>query len=152
MNLAGSTAKVEHCIIEGNTSYWTDTNACPNAVRYKVWGSETSPSYTAAAINTADAERATVTRSLQITNCVADAVRVNEFCLQEPLSVTLPKYLSGSDPTPGPASRARNAIAPSAAGSMPETDVLRRPRLFGSRYDLGAIESQRTSSLIILLH
>ena len=151
VNLAGDTAKVEHCIIEGNTSYWTDTNACPNAVRYKVWGSETSPSYTAANINTHDAGRATVARSHQITNCVADAVLINDWCLQEPLSVTLPKYLSDGNPTPGPASRARNAVTLSAARAMPETDVLRQPRLFGSRYDLGAVECQRNSSFVFFL-
>ena len=152
VNLAGDTAKVEHCIIEGNTSYWTDTNACPNAVRFKVWGSQTSPSYTAAKIYTNDAGRATLTRSHQITNCVADAVLINDWCLQEPLSVTLPNYLAKGELSPGPSSKARNAVQPAAAGALPETDVFGHPRLFGSRYDLGAVESQRTSSLIIFVH
>ena len=151
VNLAGDTAKVEHCIIEGNTSSWTDTNACPNAVRFKVWGSVTSPAYTAAKVYTNDMGRATVARSHQITNCVADAVLVNDWCLQEPLSVTLPKYQAQGDPTPGAGSKARNAVAPATAGAMPETDLYRRPRLFGARYDIGAVECQRNSSLVIFV-
>ncbi len=151
VNLAGDTARVAHCLIEGNTSSWTDTNACPNAVRYRVWGSETSPSYNAQSINSADAARATEARSRQITNCVADAVLVNDWCYQEPIALTLPKYLEKGDLAPGPSSKAHNAVSPAAAGAMPETDVLRQPRLHGSRYDLGAIESLHNSGLVLIL-
>ena len=76
---------------------------------------------------------------------------MNDWCLQEPLSVTLPKYLATGDTTPGAGSKARNALSAAAAGPMPETDVFRSPRLFGSRYDLGAVESQRSASSLILV-
>ena len=149
VNLYGTKAKVEHCIIAGNTSSWTNTNAYPNAARYKVWGA--GRTYKQSNVASDDATRATLAISRQITNCVADAVLVNDWCHQEAISTTLPKYVAKGDPTPGPDSIARNAVGTTGTYVMPETDVLRRPRLFGPRYDLGAVESQRNASLVLML-
>ncbi len=149
VNLAGSSSKVEHCIIEGNTSSFSDPNTYTDSLRYKVWGA--GATYNKSGIASDDATRATLTISRQITNCVADAVLVNDWCHQEAISTTLPKYVAKGDPTPGPSSIARNAVGTTGTYVMPETDVLRRPRLFGSRYDLGAVESQRNASLVLML-
>ena len=149
VNLYGTTAKVEYCIIAGNTSYWSDATTYPDAERYKVWGAGNT--YTQNAIASDDATRATLAISLQITNCVADAVLVNATCKQASLDTLLPHYADRGDAVPGALSPALNAVRPEDAGAMPSVDVFGRPRLFGSRYDLGAVESLRGNALILLM-
>ena len=150
VNLYGAKGKVMHCVIDGNTSYWSNPETYPAADRYKVWGAGST--YKSQGIVSDDATRAAnAAIAAQITNCVADAVLVNNLCIQEPMAKTLPKYLEKGDASPGPASKSRNALAPAVAGAMPKTDVFGNPRLYGSRYDLGAVESLRNAAAVLLL-
>ena len=149
VNLYGTKAKVEYCIIAGNTSSWTNTNSYPNAARYKVWGA--GKTFKQSNVASDDATRATPAASLQITNCVADAVLVNATCLQASLDAILPHYASRGDAAPSAFSPAFNAVKPENARAMPATDVFGHPRLFGSKYDIGAVEGQRGTALFLML-
>ncbi len=143
VNLAGTQAEVKGCIIAGNTSYWSD------AVRYKVWGAGTL--YEPEGISSDDGSRATPAIAAQMSQCAADAVLVNDTCHQASLEQLLPRYVAKRDVTVGPELPARNAVARYDAGAMPALDLFGHPRLFGSQYDIGAVESMKTSSFFLIM-
>ena len=143
VNLAGTQAEVKGCIIARNTSYWSDAD------RYKVWGAGTQ--YTREGISSDDGNRATPAIAAQISKGAADAVLVNDTCYQASLEQLLPRYVAQNNVMVGPESPARNAIAQRDAGSMPVLDLFGHPRLYGSQYDIGAVESMKATAFYLIM-
>ena len=143
VNLAGTQAEVKGCIIAGNTSYWSDAD------RYKVWGAGTL--YASESISSDDGSRATPAMAAQISKGAVDAVLVNDTCHQASLEQLLPRYVAQNNVMVGPEAPARNAIAQRDAGSMPALDLFGHPRLYGSQYDIGAVESMKATAFYLIM-
>lgn len=148
INLLAASARFDHCLIAGNRS--SRGNETP---RWNVWGALYDPSTQGTwseSYRTEELNRVTDGFAEgKVARCASDTVAItaDSILADYPQLVKVRRGRIGL-PANSPAA---NAVDPADVPGMPEKDVYGNPRLFGSKYDIGAVECQRFGGLLLLV-
>lgn len=141
INLSGTSGGFDHCVIAGNASFSDDPRrAVWGALNSLVTGSAADALANQFAAEQARAESSAVQMLVAASvNAVDDATLLGAGTVTAAPDRLMRNAARGDFRLPG-GSPAIGVLPPASAGAMPELDLLGRPRLFGSSYDIGCYE------------